>query len=873
MTALLLAVILLTPGPATPIVTELPEAPQGSRHGISVTVPAGRFTVTSVAVVGNERLSSEEITHTLGISSGSSVDAHAIRSALRRLWSRGFFFYISATLTKTSKGYVLYVTVKEKPRVAAIVIHGNVNVSLEDINKTVTIEPKKPLNEAKVQETADAIRNMYRTKGYPFASVRVNFEYTDTGDIEVHFYISEKHTVRIASVTFSGNKFLPASKLLQILNLKPSDEVEGGEYFVDSLAEEDQKRIMYFYAMHGFFLTMEQERMSPVRAVVRFSSDLTEAYIHYTINEGTHWKLDSYDFRGKLLAPMKALAGADASNARQAALQKHRKIVARYLKPGTYLSVQDLERARQAIKSFYESHGYFNPAVGTRLQKVGEDRLREIFTVDVNNNGQAHPVLDLLARGLDANGVALRKFPNTAKNINEIKQLQGKSTKDASAVRAWSPMDGKAFIERIEIVGNSRTRDKVIRREMVINEGDAFSMKKIRLSEARIKRLGFFEKVSIEPEQGTSSNAVRLKVKVKERNTGTFQIGAGFSTYENFVFQAQITHQNLFGNGQTLMLQAQLSSLRQLFNLKFIEPHFLDTNWYFSFSLYNSMYSYGSFTKKSTGGSLSWGYNITPFHRLYITYKLADVQIGTGTTLLGGTLGTSPSFFSMPSSAYVSNLFNDGITSSFTLTGVWDRRNDRMFPSKGFMHGGSVEVARPEFFSENVYNRYEAYSRWYYPVWNRIGLVFKFNSEIGYITSPNSEGVPIFLRYFLGGINSVRGFALYSLAPRMKVPVSPDPNAPLFDFRKGGNKKLVFNWELEFDLLKPMMLKGVMFVDAGNSYDDDEPYSLERMRWAWGFGVRWFSPMGILRFEWGLPFNPRPGEDKIVFQFSMGNFF
>ncbi len=147
------------------------------------------------------------------------------------------------------------------------------------------------------------------------------------------------------------------------------------------------------------------------------------------------------------------------------------------------------------------------------------------------------------------------------------------------------------------------------------------------------------------------------------------------------------------------------------------------------------------------------------------------------------------------------------------------------------------------------------------------------NAEIGLIRSSEASGVPIFERFFLGGINTVRGFRPYSLGPKIQIPVSPDPNAALFSFRKGGDKSLVFNWELEFDILKEMMIKGVLFVDAGNAYDDDENYSIGKLRSSWGFGIRWYTFLGTLRFEWGLPFSPLPGEDKIVFEFNIGGSF
>src|SRR5262249_33487435 len=145
----------------------------------------------------------------------------------------------------------------------------------------------------------------------------------------------------------------------------------------------------------------------------------------------------------------------------------------------------------------------------------------------------------------------------------------------------------RAYFERINIRGNSKTRDKVIRREMKISEGELFNNTNLEVSKRRIMALGFFENVVVSTKRGSSDEFVEVNVEVTERPTGTFQIGAGFSSVENFIAQAQISQNNLFGRGQTLAVQAQLSSLRQLFLLRFVEPYFLDTYWTFAFDLYN----------------------------------------------------------------------------------------------------------------------------------------------------------------------------------------------------------------------------------------------------------------------------------------------
>jgi outer membrane protein insertion porin family len=204
----------------------------------------------------------------------------------------------------------------------------------------------------------------------------------------------------------------------------------------------------------------------------------------------------------------------------------------------------------------------------------------------------------------------------------------------------------------------------------------------------------------------------------------------------------------------------------------------------------------------------------------------------------------------------------------------------------------STEFADSLLASENEFLRHHFTGRFYYPIVPSV--VFKINMEADHVTSPNEEGVPIFARSFLGGIYDVRGFKYRSLGPRIPLTSATDPNSPPLTSGAniGGNLSYFQNIELEITLLEAVNIKGVLFTDAGNAWNLERNYcestialqpenspcfegfdSLRRMRTSWGFGLRWFSPMGPLRFEQGFPFKPLPGEDKSVFEFTIGNFF
>jgi outer membrane protein insertion porin family len=265
-------------------------------------------------------------------------------------------------------------------------------------------------------------------------------------------------------------------------------------------------------------------------------------------------------------------------------------------------------------------------------------------------------------------------------------------------------------------------------------------------------------------------------------------------------------------------------------------------------------------------------------------------------------LGTS-SAISVFQRLPLANLFNDGFTSSLRPALTYDTRDNRLFPKSGVYLRGSVELASPYFGTQNEFVRYNATGHFYYPI--GAGFVIKLNTSAGFVTSPREQGVPIFARFFLGGIFDVRGFRLRTIGPRLPLASRLDPNAPPIPngANIGGNFMYYQNLELEIPIIEKVGVRGVIFTDAGNAWNTESLYcnaargqttaaqslssvgvyqvndpcftlsSLTHLRTSWGFGIRWFSPLGPLRFEWGFPFKRLPYEESSVFEFTIGNFF
>jgi outer membrane protein insertion porin family len=259
-------------------------------------------------------------------------------------------------------------------------------------------------------------------------------------------------------------------------------------------------------------------------------------------------------------------------------------------------------------------------------------------------------------------------------------------------------------------------------------------------------------------------------------------------------------------------------------------------------------------------------------------YTYENVSVSTGSQSTGTPLAGQ---------------YRSGTTSAVRASWTWDKRNNRLFPSQGWLSFASVETA-PQFLNTAAadkqynFNRYTAYQRVYFPL--PFGAVFKMNLQVGWVQEhfPGNADrqLPISELYFLGGINTIRGYPLRQVAPSQLVGSSVSPDASVQSLRVGGNKQLIFNAELEIPLLEKVGIRGVLFFDAGNAFGrnanffdvKDDPVLAAMnlplgLLYSVGFGVRWFSPIGPLRFEWGIPLTRRPGDQPIQFEFTIGNSF
>ena len=415
----------------------------------------------------------------------------------------------------------------------------------------------------------------------------------------------------------------------------------------------------------------------------------------------------------------------------------------------------------------------------------------------------------------------------------------------------------KVYFGKIQITGNSRTRDKVIRRELEIKEGELYNETKKRDSLAAVKRLGFFDDVSFRT--STPKDQPRLldiQIVVKERNTGSIQLGAGYSSYYGFILNGSLSESNLFGRGQRLSLNVQHSSKKDDISVSFTEPHIFDTDWSFGVDAFHKFSELtDAYQELRRGGGVRVGHPLAKYLYGYLSYKYEDTHMELNDN--------------GDSDLYRTDTAN-GITSSMTASLEYDRRDDRLSPKNGVF--GSLSFQYAGFGGDNQFTRTYLNSRYYKNIfWD---VVWRNNFTLGMIEPLGDREVPFNELYLLGGPNTIRGFSFFSIGPRKFSSVRGE-------YRPyGGTKQMVYNLEFEFPLIQEVNIKGVVFYDIGNAQDD---FDLGVLRQGAGFGFRWISPIGPLRFEWGFPIDrasimnekvsTRIGVPPVAFEFSIGTPF
>lgn len=534
----------------------------------------------------------------------------------------------------------------------------------------------------------------------------------------------------------------------------------------------------------------------------------------------------------------------------------------------------------EKLKYLYKTKGYLQVNIGNPEITVSEDKKWIFITIkvkegpkfSVNNifyNGEllfTESEMKEKANLESGDTYSEEKLRQDIQMLTEMYQDKGYAFANVLRTLQIVPGENKvdihysfekgniAYFGKIIVKGNTKTRDKVVRRELMIHEGMMFSGSLLRRSKENVNRLGFFEPTSVifnTVSPKGKDNVLDVEISVKERQTGQISLGAGYSTATKGFFQASIAQNNFRGLGQNLNLNVSLAENQKTYNLGFTEPYFMDTKWTAGADIYKTQNGLlSSFASEKWGGDIRVGYPIADYTRAFVTLrheytKIEDVRNPT-----------------------IDVDIENGVAATLKTSLRYDRRNNVFEPTDGYFGSFSLEYAG--LYGEQKWLKSSFEARYYKPIYNDLTFRTRFITE--QLMKTTKRALPRTEKFQMGGSRNMRGYSFEDIGPHIlgKDKLTEEERS----FNKGGLLSVLTTFELEHPLIKEAGLKWVLFYDAGNVYEDasgiEGKYPL---RQDYGFGFRWFSPIGVLRFEFGYPINPQDTEEGQQFHFDIGQLF
>jgi outer membrane protein insertion porin family len=729
--------------------------------------------------------------------------------------------------------------------VAEVLVRGNRRIEDDVIHARIKTRPGEPLSPAQVRQDVKALFQL----GF-FEDVQVEVAAGPAGPV-VTFVVAERP--QVASIGIDGRHAVKEEDVRGAITVKPNTLVDPAAIRASA------QKITALYADKGFLDAKVTTRLDPLAD--------NRVTLVFVIEEGKKVPVRRIEFEGNQAFSDRRL---------RRVIETREKGVWSWLTGSGVLKTDALERDQALVTQFYLDRGYANVRVGR--PQVGRRGDGLVITIPVQEGprfairsvgfgGELIKPESVLREKLATQPGDTFKVSDVRKDIDTLSTIYADEGYAFAAVTPNTTIDPEAKtidlvfelaknqrvrFGEINISGNLVTRDKVIRRELKVAEGEQYRATGLNKSRARVRQLGFFKdvKITTTPVEGTNQEVVDVNVAVEEQPTGQFTFGAGFSSEEAFSFVTQLSQSNLFGRGQRASLSGRFGTRTIAFDASFTEPYFLDTRLSAGVDLFNINREFTDFERKSTGGVLRLGYPLSDTWRANVAYKLERIEI----TDVEPTV-TSPFVVAQ---AALGTVTSSGLTWSLRHDG----RDFFLDPTRGDLTTFSAEVTGGPLGGNVDVFRLEASSRWFapLPIWKLVGSV---GGTIGHVDSLEGGPVQIFERYFLGGINSVRGYRGRSIGPQ-------DP--PGSGVVVGGETILVFNAEILIPLFPESGagLKWVFFFDAGNAFARGEGIALSDLKKSWGFGIRWFSPLGPIRLEFGRPLDLKPGDQKEPIQFTLG---
>jgi outer membrane protein insertion porin family len=776
-------------------------------------------------------------------------------------------------------------------------------LSAEEVVKKISILGNSKIEEGVIRGAiktreggpflADQVREDLRAVfglGY-FSDVQVDIKPINGGR-EVIFVVVEKPSIKEVQVT--GNQKVKMEDIKEKMTLTPRSILNLEK------VKENSEQIRKLYFSKGYYGVQVEHKVSYL--------DTNEATVAFKINEGPKGAIDKITLKGN-----EKIKSADL---KKVMATREEGLLSFITKTGV-LDEEVLKNDVQILSAYYFDHGYLDvkisePRIDLRNPKkirieidIVEGPQYRFGTIDfkgdiLNNKEELFKTVKVKRNDLYSN-TAIRKAVTA---LTEKFANQGYAYVEVTPDTAADPstlLVGLTFdVEKkkqvsfgaIQVTGNTKTRDKVIRRELQVAEGELYSTTNLNKSRDRLKRTGFFKEAEFTTSRGSTDDKINLDIKVAEAPTGALSFGIGYSSLEKAIGTASVSDRNLFGLGYGASLKFRLGTESKDFRLGLTDPYFLGYRYSAGLDLYSEEVDYfGTYNFKSLGGSFRVGKELTEKLRTDLTYKLENVNV----------FNVSPF-----ASAFVLEQAGRKTTSALALSLTEDTRDDFFSPTRGAKHVVTIQNAGGPLGGDNFFVKAIGETNWFFPlplntVLNlraKAGIVQAYGTastnlitktlttnpitglpnipEITFQKAELERTVPIYERFFVGGPGSIRGFEYGMAGP---IDENKDPI--------GATRMVVFTGEWVFPLSREIGLRGALFVDMGRGWGVERNHvtiidlrdnpkrefkSVEDTSWRVGVGVgiRWFSPFGPINIDIGFNPSPKNGEKSHVIDFNAG---
>jgi outer membrane protein insertion porin family len=722
-------------------------------------------------------------------------------------------------------------------------VEGNERIEAATIRSYMVIAIGDPFDPAELDQS---LKNLFATGLFDDVALRRE------GEVLVVAVVENPIINRIA---FEGNRQLDDELLSNEVQLRPR------VVYTRSRVQNAVGRILELYRRNGRFAATVEPK------VIELEQNRVD--LVFEINEGPLTDVSRIVFIGNHAFSDSELRGVVQT--REAAWW-------RFLTSDDTYDPDRLAFDQELLRRFYLARGYADFSVGSAIAELTPDGRKFVITFTVDEGEQySFGEIALESRLRDLEPEQLRELLKTESgdiyNADQVEESVIAVTEEIGKL-GYAFVDvepvpqkhdaerlidltyvinegSRVYIERIDITGNLRTLDRVIRREFRIDEGDAFNTALLRRSRQRIENLGFFERVEMNTVPGSSPDKTNVEVAVSERSTGELSFGAGFSTSDGPLGDIRLTERNLLGRGQTVRAEFTISGRTQQLDLSFTEPYFLDRDLAVGFDLFRrttDFQSEGSFDQKSTGGTLRGSYPLTEHWRHGVRFTVREDEI---------------SDVDNSASRFIKDEEGSGLTVLVGQNLTYDVRDTRFLPTQGYVLRLDQDVAG---LADTQFVRHEVSGSYYYPF--TPNWVLNLAARGGYVFGYGGEDVRLFDRFFLGG-QTLRGFKFAGVGPRDTTT----------DDALGGNLLYTATAEQRFPLGLPEELRifGRVFVEAGSLTEVDangpEVEDSGQLRASAGGGISWLSPLGPIAIDLSHAFLKDDVDETEFFRISFGTRF